>query len=152
LPNFKCTWAGGSGTIMHNPTGLFVYAGGGEQTVHTDHVFPAGTVFLPTSSTWFVQPGIERKWLQLGKTNIFGQYRHDDPGSNPGRTVSANIEFWQGGVVQYIDAAAATFYLVYQHTGGEMTGNAATEANGAPIGTHSLDPFQEIIAGAKFDF
>ena len=152
LPNFECNWGGAGATVMHKPTGLFLYGGWGQLSVHTDHEYPAGTVFLPTSRTWFLQPGIERKWFALGKTNIFGEYRHDEPGSNPGKTVSGNITFWQGGVVQHVEAADMTFYLVYQHANGEVTGNAATAAAGAPVGDATIDPFQEIIAGTKINF
>lgn len=101
---------------------------------------------------WFLQPGIEKKWLSLGKTAIFAEYRHDEPGSNPGRTVSGDITFWQGGIVQKIDNADMLLYAVYQRTHGEVTGNAATASAGAPIGTNSIDAFQEIIAGAKINF
>ena len=152
LPNFDCKWGGAGATIMHKPTGLFLYGGWGQLTVHTDHAFPAGTVFLPTSNTFFLQPGIERKWLSFGKTNIFGEYRHDDPGSNPGKTVSANIDFWQGGVVQHFEASDMSVYLVYQHSSGDITGNAATAATGAPVGTSSIDPFQELVVGTKLNF
>jgi len=55
-------------------------------------------------------------------------------------------------VVQQIDDAAMLLYGVYQYTTGEVTGNAATAAVGAPNGTVSIDPFQEIILGAKIDF
>jgi hypothetical protein len=102
LPNFDCTWEAAGATIMHKPTGLYVFGGWGRQTIDTSHVFPIGTVLEPDSNVWFIQPGIEHKWLPLGKTNIFGEYRHDDPGSNPGKTVDASINFWQGGVVQNI--------------------------------------------------
>jgi predicted porin len=152
LPNFSCEWGGAGATVMHKPTGLFLYGGWGQLTVHTDHVFPTGTAFLPTSNTFFLQPGIERKWLSVGKTNIFGQYRHDDPGSNPGRTVSANIDFWQGGFVQNFEAADMSVYIVYQHSSGDITGNAATVAAGAPIGTTTIDPFQELVMGTKINF
>ena len=152
LPNFECKWGGAAATIMHKPTGLFLYGGWGQLTVHTDHVFPAGTVFLPTSNTFFLQPGIERKWLSFGKTNIFAEYRHDDPGSNPGKTVSANIDFWQGGLVQHFEASDMSVYLVYQHSSGDITGNARTAATGAPIGTTSIDPFQELVMGTKINF
>jgi hypothetical protein len=65
----------------------------GGQSVDTSHVFPAGTAFVQDSSFWNVQPGIEHKWLPLGTTTIFGEYRHDDPGSNPDKTVDASINF-----------------------------------------------------------
>lgn len=152
-PNFHCRWGGVASTIMHNPTGLFLYGGWGQITMTTDHVFPAGTIFSPTSNVFFLQPGIERKWFSLGKTNIFGEYRHDDDGSNPGKTVSASLDFWQGGVVQKIDAADTTLYLVYQHSSGSIVGNDVTaKAKAAPVGKTELDGFQEIIAGAKVNF
>src|SRR5262249_39520927 len=109
-------------------------------------------VLLPTSDMWFLQPGIEYKWLPLGKTAIFGEYRHDTPGSNPGRTVSGEINFWQGGVVQQIDSADMVIYLVYQHTNGTVTGNEATAIAGAPVGVSELDAFQEVVMGAKINF
>ena len=43
---------------MHTPTGLYVYGGYGEQTI--DSPLPAGPD--DTSTTWFFQPGIEKKW------------------------------------------------------------------------------------------
>jgi len=68
-------------------------------------VFPAGTVLEPDSATWFVRPGIEKQWCSLGPTEIFASYRHDDPGSNPGKTVSGNINFWQAGLIQRLEKA-----------------------------------------------
>jgi hypothetical protein len=129
-PDFHCRWGGVASTIMHNPTGLFVYGGWGQITTTTDHVFPAGTVFLSTSNMFFLQRGIERKWNSLGKTNIYGEYRRDDSGSAAGRTVSANVDTWQAGVIQRIDNA-------------DVLGNARTAAaNFAPIGKADLKPFQ----------
>lgn len=152
-PDFHCRWGGVGSTIMHNPTGLFLYGGWGQITNTTEHVFPAGVVLLPTSNMFFLQPGIERKWLDLGKTNIFGEYRRDDSGSAAGRTVSANVDTWQAGIVQKIDNADMTLYLVYQNSSGDVTGNAATQAaNFAPIGKTDLTPFQIIVTGAKINF
>ena len=90
---------------MHAPTGLYVYGGWGRQ--HLDDFRPAvaatgvagpiTAVPEGDSSTWFIQPGIEQKWFPIGKTTIFGEYRHDDAGSNPGKTISGNITFLAGG-------------------------------------------------------
>jgi hypothetical protein len=152
LPNFECTWEAAGGTIWHKLTGLYLYGGWGRQSVHTDHIFPQGTIFDATSTDWFLQPGIERKWCELGKTVVFGEYRHDDPGSNPGKTVDGSINFWQGGVVQNFENADMNLYVVYEYTDGSVTGNSATAATGAPVGTSSLDPFKQIIIGAKINF
>jgi predicted porin len=71
--DFKCTWWGAAATAVHQPTGLYLYGGYGEQTIDTP-----GFVGEETSTTYFLQPGIERKWHDLGKTTIFGEYRKDD--------------------------------------------------------------------------
>ena len=136
LPGFECTWEGAAATIKHEPTGLFVFGGWGRQSVHTDHVFPPGTVLEPDSTTWFIRPGVEKKWCDLGPTEIFANYRHDDPGSNPGKTVGASIDFWQAGVIQHFDAADMNLYLIYQYADGKT----------------SIDGFQEIVSGVKINF
>jgi predicted porin len=153
---FNCSWEGAGATILHKPTGLFVFGGWGSQTIDLDGGTTATQLVEPTSSVWFIQPGIEQKWLPLGKTTIFGEYRHDDPGSNPGKVISASVDTWQGGVVQYIDAAETSLYLVYQHTDGYIVGSnasgIATTPNYAPNGKTNLDAFQELIVGAKINF
>lgn len=149
---FECSWGGAAATIMHKPTGTFVYGGWGKQHIETGNPATNALLVEPDSETWFIQPGIEYKWIPLGKTNIFGMYRHDDPGSNPGRSVSANVNFWQGGIIQYIDAAEMSLYAVYEHADGDVIGSAGTAANGIPAGKTSLDAFQEVIIGAKINF
>jgi hypothetical protein len=152
LPSFECTWEGAAATIQHEPTGLFVFGGWGRQVVDTDHVFPAGTILEPDSTTWFVRPGVEKKWCDLGPTEIFANYRHDDPGSNPGKTVSASINFWQAGIIQKFEKADMNLYAIYQHADGSFIGNAATAASAAPVGKTDIDGFQELITGAKINF
>ncbi len=75
----NCTWWGVAGTIQHKPTGLFVYGGYGE---HTDEDIKAvfGAAAEDTNTAWFVQGGIEQKFIPLGKTTIFGEYRKDEAG------------------------------------------------------------------------
>ncbi len=119
-------------------------------------------LYNPTSTTWFIQPGIEQKWFALGKTTIFGEYRQDDAGTNPGKFVSSDINFWQAGVVQNIDAAAtmplcrlsASRRRRHEHRRQDNQIGIGS-STGAPItaGTKfSLDTFQEIIVGAKIEF
>ncbi len=152
-PDFHCRWGGAAATVLHKPTGLFLYGGWGTINSTTDHEFAPGVVLVPTSNMFFLQPGIEYKWNSLGKTNFFGEYRRDDSGSAAGRTVSANVNSWQAGAIQKIDNADLTLYLVYQNSSGDVTGNAATEAaNFAPIGKTDLEPFQVLVTGAKMNF
>jgi hypothetical protein len=156
--NYDCSWEGAAATIKHDPTGLYVYGGWGRQkfdnfTTTKGIKDDNGTVLDPTSTVWFIQPGIEQKWFSLGKTTIFGQYTQQDAGSNPGNTVSADIRFWQAGVVQNIDAAAMDLYAIYQHADGDVTGDATTAKNGkAPNGVTSLDAFSMVTVGALIQF
>ena len=156
--DYRCSWEGAAATIKHDPTGLYLYGGWGRQHFDNDFkvisVGPTGTgavstvttVFDPTSTTWFIQPGIEEKWTHLGKTTIFGMYQHDQAGSNPGSTINSDIKFWQAGVVQNIEAAAMDFYLIYQHTDGDVTLSAS------PNTVTTLDAFQMVTFGALIQF
>ena len=119
--DFKCTWWGAAGTAMHAPTGLYLYAGYGQQKIES---LPAGAD--DTSTTWFLQPGIERKWHPIGKTTIFGEYRKDDAGASVNAagvstTRGADLTFYAGGVVQNIEAASMDLYAIYRHAEGDYT-------------------------------
>ncbi|WP_045836184.1 porin [Hyphomicrobium sp. 99] len=148
-----CELFGAAGTIMHVPTGLYVY-GGFAQNHDNAEAKIAGAD--PTDTMWFIQGGIEQKWLPLGKTTVFGEYRHDDGGSNldkkfvPGNigTTSfvhdSSLNFVGAGVVQNIEPAAMDLYVIYRHADGDVT-NAANE-------TAKLDAFDMVIMGAMLRF
>jgi len=145
--DFKCSWWGAAGTAMHMPTGLYVYGGYGQQNINS---LPVG--FDGTSSTWFIQPGIERKWHPLGKTTIYAEYRKDDAGANVSATgnpltLGANLTFWSAGIVQNIEAADMYLYMMYRHAGGDFTDGSLA----APV-FHSIDDFQQFITGALIKF
>jgi predicted porin len=137
--DFKCTWWGAAGTVMHGPTGLYLYGGYGQQQVET--ITPG---LDDTSTTWFVQPGIEKKWTSLGKTTVFGEYRKDDAGANPGKTEGADLTFYAGGLVQNIEAASMDLYVMYRHAEGDYV-----DKNGL---TKSIDDFDMVISGARIQF
>ncbi len=144
-PDFKCKWFGTGATIMHKPTGLYVYGGYGWQQIDTPTF--AGD---DTSTTWVIQPGIEKKFMPIGKTTIFGEFRHDDAGANPTPggnltpTLGASLDYWAGGVVQNIEPAAMDLYLVYRHGEGEYTDNTNT--------VNKLDAFDTVVGGALIQF
>jgi hypothetical protein len=144
--NFKCRWWGAAATVQHNPTGLFVFAGWGQQSIDTPGLVAGAD---NDSSVWFVQPGIEKKWNDLGKTTLFAEYRHDDAGSNITsanvlKTQSGDLDFWSGGVIQGIDSADMMLYVQYRRADGDYTD---------PLGNVvSLDTLQEVITGAKIAF
>ncbi len=146
----NCTWWGVAGTIQHKPTGLFVYGGYGE---HTDEDVKAvfGAAAEDTNTAWFVQGGIEQKFIPLGKTTIFGEYRKDEAGRpEQNRTVNgltvaeSSFDFWAAGVVQNIDAAAMDLYVIYRHADGDVTSTTGVKTN--------LDDFDMIMTGARIQF
>jgi predicted porin len=149
--DFKCTWWGAAGTAMHQPTGLYLYAGYGEQKIES---LPVG--LDDTSTTWFLQPGIERKWHPIGKTTIFGEYRKDDAGANVSAasvpvTRGSDLTFYAGGVVQNIEAAAMDVYIMYRHAEGDFV-NGAAGANGFAGTNIKIDDFDMVISGARIQF
>jgi predicted porin len=148
-----CQWFGVAGTIMHKPTGLYVYGG---YAIDSDDQRSLAFANAETEDhTWYVQAGIEKKWMPLGKTTVFGEYRHDDAGSvvnkfigtGPAATAfvkSSDLDFWAAGVVQNIENAAMDLYVIYRHAEGDVT-------NGNDLVT-SLDDFDMVITGARIQF
>jgi predicted porin len=169
----KCREWGGSGTIWHKPTGLYVYGAYGQKDDNrNEDVVVAG---LPqsdnTDTLYYVQAGIEKKWHPLGSTSIFMTYRHDDVGTQSQSTDNdfgpaglglpagtyysqgAEINTRGGGVVQNIAAAAMDVYLIYQHVDGEF--DAVCRTGGCGVGTTTkvdLETFQLFQAGARIQF
>jgi predicted porin len=148
-----CEWWGVSAFLQHTPTGLFVFAGYGDQNDNsrTDNVSLANLGLVDKNDrTWFVQGGIEQKWIPLGKTNFFGEYRRDEAGSNVSSsgtivTQGANVETWAIGAAQNLEAAEATLYLVYQHVDGDVRlGTASSDTD--------LAAMQQVIGGMKINF
>ena len=101
-------------SIMHVPSGLFFTGSAGDRD--TDNI--NGTSV--DEEFWHFTAGIEQKWIALGKTTIFGmggRYKQDQsttPLVNDG-FVDREAEYWGGGIVQQIDAAAMELYISYRH-------------------------------------
>jgi hypothetical protein len=148
-----CQWWGGAGTVLHKPTGLFVYGGYGEQQDNNIDAFYANPAADSNNISWFVQAGIEKKFFPLGKTTIFGEYRNDEAGSPEAvRTLAghatsiknSDFDFWAGGVVQNIENAAMDLYVIYRHAEGDTTDFDNTKTG--------LDDFDMVITGARIQF
>jgi len=112
------TW-GGSASAMHMATGLFLNAG---------YAKIDGTAMaLLDPDMVQLQAGIERKWLDLGKTTLFGEW---------GRAQSTGADdttFWGAGFNQEVTAAAMDLYLgCRQYDAGSGVDGAAC-AGGARI-------------------
>ena len=137
--NGDCRWWGAAGTVMHVPTGLYVYAAYGEDQID---LTPAQIGADDTATMWFVQAGVERRLLPLGKTTIFAEYRNDDVGLSRA-AVGSEIEFWAAGVVQNIENAGMDLYAIYRNASGRAdTGG----------GMAALDDLDMVITGARIQF
>jgi predicted porin len=137
----RCQYWGVGGLAQHQPTGLFVYGGYGSNKVDLTPAEAAAGAD-DESTTAYVQAGIERKWLPLGKTNIFGEYRHDEVGLTS-KSDSADLDMWAAGTVQEIAAADMVLYAFYRNYSGEFADGGAAQ---------DLDDFQMVITGAKIKF
>jgi predicted porin len=143
--DFECDWFGTGATIMHEPTGLYVFGGYGWQQIDS-----LGAGVDHTSTAWLVQGGIVQKWTALGTTTIFGEYRHDEAGANDdlasATSLGADIDFWAVGAVQYVDSAAMDLYLMYRHAEGDYIDHTNNDV------TESLGDFDAVIGGARIQF
>ena len=129
----NCSFLGGSVSVMHIPTGLYLTGAAAEvDDKNRDRLFARNVD--NKDSFWYIQGGIEQKWFALGKTTLFIDYANNTAGQmiqNNGsiRTVGATdvinsmgataqiagteLTQWGVGITQAIDAAAMTMYLGY---------------------------------------
>lgn len=160
--NLQCEWFGVGGSIVHEPTGLFVYGGYGAQFDESEkRARPATAGRLAANSTdrtWYIQAGIEKEWLpDGGKTTLFGEYRNDDLGSNVGAGAAfgstasgifvqgSQIDSYAAGIVQGIVAGdSVQLYAMYRYADGVVRNSAGV--------SRQIDGFDQVIAGAKVTY
>jgi hypothetical protein len=141
--------------IQHVPTGLFAYGAFGKDD---SDFFGPGSAGLAggDGEAWYLKAGIRQRWTQLGHTVLFGEYgRKDDMFSERLASIGATeSELWQwgAGVVQEIDAAAMSLWLVYRHFEGEVgcSGQDLRACGGAT--SLELDDFDVVKFGALISF
>jgi predicted porin len=146
----KCRQWGGSVSAMHLESGLYVNFAAG--LAHDDLIRLAGAAFAnadPDSTFWALESGIERRWLALGKTTLFGQYYDLDGGASARRTfagepiLATGLTSYGGGIVQAIDPAAMQLYAFARHYDGSVTTTA---------GRPNLVPLDIVTVGAIIKF
>lgn len=105
-----CWEVGGSVALMDMPTGLFLNAAAGygkDENVHALYNHAPGVD--DDETFYYLVGGIERQWLDIGKTTLFGQYWH--------KNVGAGV-LWSGvkvdatplGAQPYVSGADVTIY------------------------------------------
>lgn len=164
-----CNQLGGSISIAHVPTGVFVNFGAG--TFTDERIDEAGNFANADgrvdddSSFYHVQTGVEQKWNAFGKTTVYGEYLDSDGGANARRTIVAGdvlndlgdsasiwkseIEMFGAGIAQGIDAAAMTMYLGYRHFEADLT--LQRNSNG-DLDEVALEDLDVVMSGAIIKF
>ena len=100
---------GGSLSLMHVPTGLFVQG-------HYNRYRTVEAV-TATGNVWHIAGGIAQNWFGIGNTSLYGEYGR---GSNMWAVNTnnlanvGNLSFWGIGMVQHVNAAAMQLYLGYR--------------------------------------
>lgn len=159
IPDTDCEQLGGSVSVMHAPTGIYVNFGAGYLKDNTIGIDPGAVAIRPfvddRSEFYAGEVGIEQKWNALGKTTIFGQYYRNNGGSQDrnfgngfagnGDIVESELTSWGAGVIQGIDAAAMHVYLTYRHYEADVT-------TGASLTNFSVDDLDVVMAGAIIRF
>ncbi|WP_295558521.1 hypothetical protein [uncultured Hyphomicrobium sp.] len=165
-PDARCTQYGGSISVMHEPTGIYVnFAAGSHEddTVLADADF-AGTNADNETTFWAIEAGIEQKWFPIGKTTLFGQYYDLDGGASERLTVDAGdptnnlgadanvfstgLQMYGGGVVQELSAASMSLYLYYRHLEADLT----LVDNGVTASATDLEDLDVVVGGGIIKF
>jgi predicted porin len=111
---FELEIVSGSASVMHVPTGLYVTAAAGQQEIEE---FDAGDY-------WFIQAGIEKRFLSYGATTLYGEYAEYNDFVVASFLVDAESEItrWGLGVVQTFDSAAMDIYAQAQFFDADVDG------------------------------
>ena len=167
-----CKNFGGSFSVLHEKSGLFLNVGTGlkvDNFIRDTQRF-SGTNVDEDQFFWAAQAGVEKKFNDLGKTTIYGEYYDYDGGGGTRRTVRAgdalnptgvgswaewytDVNVMGAGIAQGIDSAAMILYLSYRHVEGELQLRQlnGTVANG-PIADAPLDDLDLLLTGAVIKF
>lgn len=154
---------GGSFSVLHSETGLFLNFGAGEKTddgLADAAIYQgAGAANLDdTDRFWALQAGIERKYFPIGKTTVFGEY-YDYTGGSLTRNlfgapvVDSAVESYGFGIVQGVDAAALSLYLTYRHVNPDAETAALVGGVAAgPATAVALEDYDFVSAGGVIKF
>lgn len=170
----NCHLFGTSGSVMHMPTGLYIYGAYGQQIdLNRRDLFQAPVE--NTDRSFYVQAGIEHRYFEVGKTTMFLEYERDNVGAGvdasnggilnatalgpaplpPGdtsydRIAKTEINTFGFGIDQSVEAAALNLYV----TGRLFSADVFTSATGAAAGAVKtpIEDFAVVLGGAKVDF
>jgi hypothetical protein len=130
---------GGSISLMHIPTGLYIHAA----TAQREYDDPVAAL-SDEMSFWYVQAGIEKKWLPYGATTVYGEYGIYEDMLVDG----SEAERWGLGLVQKFDSAAMEVYAqaTFWAFDGAVTGTTAV-----PVAFDAED-ITTVMVGSRLKF
>lgn len=164
-PDVDCWEAAGSFSVMDKKTGLFLNAAGGYgKDNNTSRIYGNVPGIDDDETFHYLAAGIERQWLEFGKTTLFGQYWHRDIAAGVNFS-GVRIDATPLGAGAFVSGADATVYgaSIVQTIGEGIDVYASlnraemsvrTSATGAVAGstTTGIAPFDFLIAGASVRF
>ncbi|PPC98230.1 MAG: hypothetical protein CTY31_13930 [Hyphomicrobium sp.] len=153
-----CEQLGGSISVLHTDTGLYLNAGAGYLKDNlTNNLGDGGAPLAGFGGLedlhyfYAFEAGIEKKWNSLGKTTLFAQYHRNEGGATArslgtgnGRVLSSELDVYSIGAIQGIDAAALHLYLFYRHHEGEIESTTRDDIE--------LDDVDVVVGGALIKF
>jgi hypothetical protein len=122
----------GSIALMHVPTGLFGSFHAGEREA---------TFFGDDASFWYVQGGIERRWLSYGATTAYGEYGLYEDVQALSTGDDSEAERWGLGIVQNFESAAVDVYAQASFWSFESSFN-----------DNDLEDLSTIMVGSRIQF
>jgi len=162
-----------SGSILHDPTGLFIHA----TYTHRDFdcVTNTGAALVNVgivgnancgpadNENFYIQAGISRRWNDLGKTIIYGDWRHADDANvgtsganydgNNAAISDTEADAYGFGIVQKVDNAAMEFYFDYKHFEADVqTCNGVVGGGCTAFTNQQIDDFDRVNIGARIKF
>lgn len=117
-PTLNREFWGGSASVMHMPSGLFLDGqyGVSDGLQSVNFTLPVIGVTLPIGvadvklTTYGLRGGFARNFNGMGTTTIYGEWSRLDI-----KDVDVDPQLWGLGLVQEIDAAAMSIYVSYRH-------------------------------------
>jgi len=136
----------GSIGIAEEDTGLYFYGAAGRREFDDDGAVSAALAADDTADYYYGQVGINRKFIDLGKTNIHVDYGvYNDWRTGSGTVADSEVKRIGAGITQNISAAEMDLYVLFNHYyDAEQTTTAGALTQ--------FDDWTGVVGGARINF
>ncbi len=161
---------GGSISVLHVPTGLFLTFAAGQDD-DPSKVSTGGASFSADESAYYFQGGINKKFFALGATRIYGEYYKSEDKAltncttidildadavacgvaalGSGEYATTGVKGWGVGIVQAIDNSAIELYASYRRF---ETNIDIFDDAGASVAQNATEDLDVVMTGARIKF